>query len=118
MSVGNDFANTILLFSREGIGSADKPLQHDLLGKYLRLLLEKGLLPTALCFYTEGVRLVIEGSPFLERLAQLEARGVRLIVCATCLNYYGLLDQVQVGTIGSMDDILTAQLQADKVIAL
>ncbi len=118
MPAKSEFSNTILVLSREGIGAADKPLQQDLLGKYLRLLLEKGSLPTALCFYTEGVRLVIEDSPFLERLAQLEERGVQLIVCATCLNYYGLLDQVRVGSICSMDDILTMQLQADKVITL
>ncbi|MER2527650.1 MAG: DsrE family protein [Candidatus Competibacter denitrificans] len=112
------FSQTIILITQDGMGSGDTELQHDLLGKYLRLLLEKGALPTALCFYTEGVKLIATGSPFLERLAQLEEKGVRLIVCATCLNYYGLLDQVQVGTIGSMDDILTAQLQANKVITL
>lgn len=118
MSIQHHLSNTLLLLTREGIGSAETPLQHDLLGKYLRLLLEKDTLPTALCFYTEGVKLVVTGSPFLERLAQLEAHGVRLIVCATCLNYYGLLGQVEVGVIGSMDDILSAQLQADKVITL
>jgi sulfur relay (sulfurtransferase) complex TusBCD TusD component (DsrE family) len=43
---------------------------------------------------------------------------VRLIVCNTCLNYYGLLDKVRVGIIGGMADIIEAQWKADRVITL
>ena len=112
------FSNTVILITRNGMGSGETELQHDLFAKYLRLLLESGSLPTAMCFYTDWVRLVVEGSPFLERLTQIQEQGVRLIVCATCLNYHGLLDEVRVGVIGSMADILEAQCKADKVITL
>jgi sulfur relay (sulfurtransferase) complex TusBCD TusD component (DsrE family) len=112
------FSNTVLVFTRDGMGFGERELQHDLLGKYLRLVVESEAQPAMLCFYTEGVRLVVAGSPFLERFAQLAQRGVPLLVCATCLNYYGLLDQVRVGTIGGMDGILAAQQTADKVITL
>lgn len=118
MSIDVTYSNTVILITRNGMGSGETELQHDLLAKYLRLLMERGSLPTAMCFYTDGVRLVVEGSPFLERLSQIQDRGVRLIVCSTCLNYYGLLDEVRVGIVGSMADILEAQIQADKVIAL
>ncbi len=100
------------------MGSADMILQHKLLDTYLRLLVENDSLPAAICFYTEGVKLVVEGSPFLERLSQLERRGVRLIICSTCLNYFELTDKVRVGIIGGMPDILEAQIKADKVITL
>ena len=111
-------SKTVILITRNGMGSGETELQHDLFAKYLRLLTESGSLPTAMCFYTDGVRLVVEGSPFLERLAQIQDQGVRLIVCATCLNSLGLLDEVRVGVIGSMADILEAQGKADKVITL
>jgi len=110
--------NTILLITRVGMGSADAVLQHKLLDTYLRLLVENNSLPAAICFYTEGVKLVVTGSPVLERLSQLESRGVRLIVCSTCLNYFELTDKVQVGIIGGMPDILEAQIKANKVITL
>ncbi|RME83920.1 MAG: sulfurtransferase-like selenium metabolism protein YedF [Caldilineae bacterium] len=113
-----DFANTVILVTRAGMGSATPELQERLLDTYLRLLLENDLLPAAVCFYTEGVKLVVEGSPLLERLTQLEDRGVRLICCSTCLNYYGLIEQVRVGIIGGMPDIIEAQARADKVITL
>lgn len=100
------------------MGSADTPLQHKLLDTYLKLLMENQSLPSAICFYTEGVKLVVEGSPFLDRLSQIEQKGVHLIICSTCLNYYGLAENVRVGIVGGMSDILEAQRRAGKVITL
>lgn len=110
--------NSVILIPNNGMGHADLPLQHTLIGKYLELLLTSGDLPAAICFYTQGVKLVTEGSPVLTQLATLEARSVRLIVCSTCLNYFGLAEAVKVGIVGGMGDILTAQAQAEKVITL
>lgn len=118
MSNESSFANGVILITREGMGSADAALQHKLLDTYLSLLLENGSLPVAICFYTEGVKLVVEGSPLLERLSQIEQRGVRLIICSTCLGYFGLTEKVRVGIVGGMSDILEAQARAGKVITL
>jgi hypothetical protein len=71
-----------------------------------------------LCFYTEGVRLAATGSPVLDLLKAIEERGTRLVLCSTCLNYYNLIDQVEVGVIGGMADIIQAQMRAAKVISM
>jgi intracellular sulfur oxidation DsrE/DsrF family protein len=104
--------------TQDGMGAADPELQHALLKKYLLLLQENGTLPGAICFYTSGVKMVVEGSPVLDLLQALEAQGVRLIVCKTCLDYFGLLEKVRVGIVGGMGDIIAAQWLADKVISL
>ena len=83
------FANAVILITREGMGSADATLQHKLLDTYLRILLENNSLPAAICFYTDGVKLVVEGSPLLERLSQIDKRADSLIICSTCLSYFG-----------------------------
>jgi intracellular sulfur oxidation DsrE/DsrF family protein len=118
MAQESSFSDAILLITKDGMGSADIPLQRKLLDTYLRLLLENDSLPSAICFYTDGVKLVIEDSPFLERLGQLEQRGVRLIICSTCLNYFDITEKVRVGIVGGMPDILEAQAAASKVITL
>ncbi|NLC12929.1 MAG: hypothetical protein GX768_02630, partial [Chloroflexi bacterium] len=51
-------------------------------------------------------------------LRNLEEAGVELIVCSTCLEYFGLVEQVRVGKVGGMPNILAALQQADKVISL
>jgi intracellular sulfur oxidation DsrE/DsrF family protein len=108
----------VIQVTQDGMGAADPELQHALLKKYLLLLQENGSLPGAICFYTSGVKMVVEGSPVLEVLQALEAQGVRLIVCKTCLDYFGLLEKVRAGIVGGMGDIIAAQWLADKVISL
>jgi hypothetical protein len=111
-------SDTILLVTRCGMGQADPELQVRLISTYFKLLDEHNILPAAICFYTEGVRLAVEGSPVLGELRSLEAKGVRLILCSTCLNYYQLTNQVEVGIVGGMADIIEAQRRATKVISL
>ncbi len=48
----------------------------------------------------------------------MEQEGVRLIICSTCLDYFGLTDKVRVGIVGGMPDIIEAQGKAGKVITL
>jgi len=108
----------ILVIQKAGMGSAPDPLPIQLLGKYLALIHQNHLLPQAICFYTEGVKLVCEGSPVMKELLSLEQRGVHLIVCSTCLDFYGLREKVKVGIIGGMPDIIEAQTKASRVIVL
>ena len=111
-------SETVILVTRNGMGEAASELQQKLITTYLKLLVENNILPAAICFYTDGVRLAVTGSPVIDLLKALEAKGVRLILCSTCLGYFDLTGQVQVGIVGSMADILEAQRQAGKVIAL
>ncbi|MGD8403860.1 MAG: DsrE family protein [Anaerolineales bacterium] len=110
--------NTVIQVTNNGMGKADETLQRKLVGKYLELIQLNEELPNALCFYTDGVKLVVEGSPVLEQLKSLEEKGIRLIVCSTCLEYFNLVDKVKVGIVGGMTDIIEAQVKADKVITL
>jgi len=114
----SDDDSTVLLVTRNGMGEADPGLQQKLVQTYFKLLDESDVLPAAICFYTDGVKLVVEGSPVLDSLKSLEAKGVRLILCSTCLNFFGLTDKVQAGIVGGMTDIIEAQRRATKVITL
>ena len=109
---------TLVMITRDGMGQAEPELAHGLVRKWLTLVEENGQLPGAICFYTSGVRLVVEGSPVLDLLARYEEAGVHLIVCSTCLEYYGIRDQLKVGIVGGMTDIIAAQWKAEKVITL
>jgi selenium metabolism protein YedF len=111
-------SDTVILITRNGMGEGEPALQQKLIQTYLKLLDENNIQPAAICFYTEGVHLVVEGSPVLDTLKSLEARGVRLVLCSTCLTYYNLTDQVRVGIVGGMTDILEAQFRASKVISI
>jgi len=118
MSAASKQYSTAVLITRNGMGHAEAPLQQKLVKTYLTMLNDNDMLPGIICFYADGVKLVVEGSPVLDALKSLEAKGVRLVVCNTCLKYYDLADKLRVGIIGGMHDIITAQWQARKVISI
>jgi sulfur relay (sulfurtransferase) complex TusBCD TusD component (DsrE family) len=111
-------SDTVLLFTRNGLGEAAPDLQAKLAGVYLSLLEQSGDLPAKILFYTEGVKLACAGSPVLDQLRLIESKGTELILCKTCLDYFGLTGQVAIGIVGGMTDILEAMQKADKVISL
>ena len=109
---------TVFVFTRNGMGEAPEGLQQTLVAKFLSLAAQAEEKPAKILFYTEGVKLVCEGSPVLQWLRILEDAGVELIVCSTCLEYFGLIDKVRVGKVGGMPGILAALQEADKVVSL
>jgi sulfur relay (sulfurtransferase) complex TusBCD TusD component (DsrE family) len=110
--------STLIVINKQGMGEAESELRLKLLTTYLTLLDDNDSLPGAICFYTDGVKLALEGSPVLKLLQSLESKGVRLILCKTCLDYFGIADEVAVGIVGGMTDIISAQWAADKIITL
>jgi len=110
--------NTVLLFTRNGLGHAPQDLQQQLTIKFLSLVMESGELPAKILFYTDGVKLVCHGSPVVELLRSFEAQGVELVLCKTCLDYFQLTDMVEAGIVGGMPDIIEAMQKAGKVISL
>jgi sulfur relay (sulfurtransferase) complex TusBCD TusD component (DsrE family) len=76
--------NTVLLFTRYGLGDAPDDLRLNLAVKFLTLINEAGTFPAKILFYTDGVKLACQGSPVLSLLKVFEAKGVELILCKTC----------------------------------
>ncbi len=107
-----------LLVTGDGMGAGPAELGRRLIQTYLGLLELEDRLPGTICFYTEGVKLVLEDSPVLEELRSLADRGVRLVVCGTCVQYFDVADRIGVGEVGSMKDIIAAQWDAAKVITV
>jgi selenium metabolism protein YedF len=105
-----------VIINNNGMGRSEPALGHKLIKTWLNMLDLDDRLPGTICFYAEGVKLACTGSPVLEELQSLADKGVALIVCTTCLNFFELLDELQVGTAGGMKDIVDAQWSAAKVI--
>jgi len=110
--------STAYLFMRFGLGHAPEELQLRVVGNFLTLLRGAEERPAALLFYTDGVRLVCEGSPVLDQLREFESEGAAVISCRTCIEYFNLKDKVRIGTVGGMPAIMEAMSRADKVVSV
>jgi len=110
--------DTVLLVSRNGMGTAEPDLAHHLASNFLDLLDLEDRIPSAICFYGEGVHLTCEGSPVVEVLEELAARGTQLLVCGTCLAHYELAKRRVVGEESNMKIIQAVIWDAAKTIGL
>ncbi len=107
-----------VIINNDGMGQAAAELSHKLVRTWLNMLDLDDRLPRTICLYAAGVKLACTGSPVIEELQSLAGKGVELIVCTTCLNHFGLFDELQAGAAGGMKEIVDAQWSAAKVITL
>jgi hypothetical protein len=113
--------DTVILVTRPGLGStapADAEFGREMLDKFFHTLERQPNKPKAICFYTEGVKAVVRGSPFEVGLKLLQGLGVRMIVCGSCVKQYGLEEKLAVGEVGGMPDIVKLMCEAHKVITV
>ena len=108
--------NTVVVINSQFMGSGDPELGKILMKGFIYTLSEMDFLPKTILLYNEGVKLAIEGSESLNDLLVLETRGVEILSCGTCLNFYGITEKLKAGTITNMYTIAEKQLRATKVI--
>ena len=108
--------DTVLFIASDKIGDGAEELGKTLLKAFVFSLTQQDKLPKTILFYNGGAHLTCEGSPMLEDLKALEAEGVEIVTCGTCLNFYGLTEKLQVGTVTNMYVIAEKMLNAGNVV--
>ena len=108
----------LILVTSESLGRDDVELGEALAIKLLQELGGAEAKPEKMLFLNSGVKLVAEGSPALTHLRRLEAAGVEIKACGTCLEWFGLTDRMAVGKATTMVDIVRELGGARKVVSL
>lgn len=108
----------IVVISSQFAGTGNDELGAALMKSFIYTLTEADVLPTCILFYNGGVRLTTNGSAVLEDLDHLAAAGVDILSCGTCLNYYGLTEQLAVGQVTNMYEIFERQKNAGKIVRI
>jgi selenium metabolism protein YedF len=98
------------------LGVGDEVLGAILMRSFLKTLLELETKPSRLILINSGVRLATEGSEVLETLGKLSEKGVEILSCGTCLDFYGLKERLKVGKISNMYDIAQSLMEADRLV--
>lgn len=108
----------IYVLRGESMGEGDAALGARLLGTFLKTLSEVEPRPDAVVFYNAAVKLLAPSSPYLEQLKALDALGVDLLACVTCLEHFALTRSIAVGQISNMREIVQHLAKAEKVITV
>ena len=108
----------VLAVSADSMGRGDPELGHILIRSFFHTLGEVKPRPDRIVLFNTGVRLACQGSDVLEDLCALEAAGIEILACGTCLGYFELKDKLAAGRVSNMYDIAEAILGAGKVVNL
>lgn len=108
--------NTVVVVAADHMGEGEGELGKNLLKAFLYALSQQESLPKTILFYNGGASLTCQGSLSLEDLKSMAERGVEILTCGTCLNFYGLTEKLAVGGVTNMYDIVEKQMAADLIV--
>lgn len=108
--------NLVIQVSSDAMGAGSDELGRSLMKAFVYAVTQQDELPATMLFYNGGARLTCEGSPCLDDLRALAEQGVEILTCGTCLNHYGLTEQLAVGEVTNMYIICQRLEQASHVV--
>jgi selenium metabolism protein YedF len=108
--------NYVVAITSDKMGDGDAELGHLLISNFIKALKDLDKLPQHMVFYNKGVTLAVKNSPVIEHIKDLEKMGVEIHLCATCVNYYKLENNVEAGTLSNMYSIAELMAAAGNVI--
>ncbi|GAB6157047.1 sulfurtransferase-like selenium metabolism protein YedF [Desulfotomaculum varum] len=109
--------SVVYLITGNTFGSGAEDLGEVLMVSFFNSLLEKPA-PRLIMLVNSGVRLAVQHSRVLDQITRLAERGTEVLACGTCLEYYKLKDQLAVGRVTNMLEILENLTAGDQVITL
>lgn len=108
-----------VFIGKDFIGDGSRELGENLMKMFLYTLAQSDTPPACLLFMNGGVKLPAGEEPqVIESLKSLLDKGCEILVCGTCLNYFGLTEQCKVGTVSNMYDIAGRLLTAPRVVTV
>lgn len=106
----------VVVIASSEMGSGDDVLGKILMKGFLFALTQQDVLPQTILFYNGGAKWTCEGSDALEDLKSMEAQGVEILTCGTCLNHYGLGEKLAVGSVTNMYEIAEKMTGAKQIV--
>jgi selenium metabolism protein YedF len=113
---GSGEKHTIVVITSSKMGEGSDELGAVLMKGFIYALSQQEPLPNTILFYNGGAALACEESPALADLKALASQGVEILVCGTCLNFYGLSEKLKVGEVTNMYTIAEKMMQADLIV--
>jgi selenium metabolism protein YedF len=107
---------TVAFFPADTIGRGDDELGKILVKSIIYSFLEVEPKPDTIIFMNSGVKLAVKGSGSLEDLGKLAEQGTVILVCGTCLDYFGLKEDLEVGEVSNAYTIAETLLEAGNVV--
>jgi len=111
-------SDIVVFIDTDSLGRGSEELGKILMRSFLQTLEQSEVHPQKILLVNSGVRLACEGSEVLEDLQEFAAKGVELLSCGTCLDYFGIKKKLMVGKVTNMYEIINSLARAGKLIKI
>lgn len=108
--------DSVVVLASDKMGEGDEVLGKMLMKGFIFALTQLDEKPGKILLFNHGAKLSCKGSDSLKDLTALEEGGTEILTCGTCLNHYGLEEQLSVGEVTNMYMIAETMMQASKII--
>ncbi len=106
----------VVVLSGNVMGTGDEKLGKALMKAFVFAVTKQDYLPETILCYNTGAYLTCEGADTLEDMKSLEAEGVKIFTCGTCLDFYGMKEKLAVGGVTNMYDIVETMEKARTIV--
>ncbi|OEH84969.1 hypothetical protein BHU72_07195 [Desulfuribacillus stibiiarsenatis] len=107
-----------VLVSGKALGKGEDELGVKLMSNYLIALSEGEELPSHVFLINSGVLLAQSGEKTVVSLQALAEKGVKILACGTCLDYYQIKDQLAVGEVSNIYTLRDIIAQTDNLVSI
>lgn len=114
----SDLEDKCIYISSDRMGLGNDELGQVLIKGFIYTLTETKPYPKQILLVNGGVKLSAENEATIENLKILEEAGVEILSCGTCLDYYGLKENLQVGTVTNMYTIVESMKNSANTITI
>lgn len=112
-----NYSDRIILMTKDYLGEGSEELGRNLMKTFWVCMLEADVKPSKIYFINSSVKMVVNDSVHLENIKKLAELGVEIAACGICLDYFGVKDELGVGSITNMYAI-TDSIVGDNIIKL
>ncbi|MGL5256065.1 MAG: sulfurtransferase-like selenium metabolism protein YedF [Proteocatella sp.] len=116
--IESDISNAVLMIKNEFLGDGNDELGKVLMKGFLYTVTETKPYPQKVVLLNSAVKLSTVNEETVAHLKKLEEAGTKVYSCGTCLNYYDLADQLKVGVVGNMYDVVESLNSTENRIIL
>ena len=110
--------NITLILGSESLGRGKDMLGKKLMYHFLQSLINGSVKPRAIVLLNSAVKMATGKTEALSKLTVLEEQGSKIMVCISSAEEYGIMDDINIGFVASMDEICEAIMTAWKVVSL
>lgn len=111
-------SDTCIFINSDKMGNGNDELGTVLMKGYIYTLTESKPYPKSILFVNSAIKLTTENEATVENLKILQDAGVEILSCGTCLDYYGLKEDLKVGTVTNMYTIVETMNNSSKTISI